>query len=351
MLKRVLAFLFGKFTWTAPPWIARGGRVVGSHRAVSAALLLLLALLATGGWWGWHWYQARPKPVRVAVIADPIPVTKLEKDIKPASLVVRFSGSVARLEQIGKEVSSGVHLDPAADGKWSWTSDSQLTFKPKNDWPADQKYRVTFEKNFFPKRILLERDAVELTTPPFVGAIKSLEFYQDPRDPAIRQVVATLEFSHRVDRAALEKHIALFMIGDSNVFADKPAPHFSITYGLRDRLAYVRSVPLALPEREDFMKLVLTKGLATTQGGAHTASDVEDKVRVPDMFSFFKIEQTTGRVVRNADGDPEQVLIVSTTAAAKSDEIHKALHVYLLPKKEAAKDEEASADESSGEND
>jgi uncharacterized protein YfaS (alpha-2-macroglobulin family) len=351
MLKRVLAFLFGKFTWTAPPWLAQGGRVVGSHRAVSAALLLLLALLATGGWWGWHWYQARPKPVRVAVIADPIPVTKLDKDIKPASLVVRFSGSVARLEQIGKEVSSGVHLEPAADGKWSWTSDSQLTFKPKNDWPADQKYRVNFEKNFFPKRILLERDAVELTTPPFVGAIKSLEFYQDPRDPAIRQVVATLEFSHRVDRAALEKHIALSMIGDSNVFADKPAPHFSVTYGLRDRLAYVRSVPLALPEREDFMKLVLTKGLATTQGAAQTASDVEDKVRVPDMFSFFKIEQTTGRVVRNADGDPEQVLIVNTTAAAKSDEIHKAVHVYLLPKKEAAKDEEASADESSGEND
>jgi uncharacterized protein YfaS (alpha-2-macroglobulin family) len=164
-------------------------------------------------------------------------------------------------------------------------------------------------------------------------------------------VVATLEFSHRVDRAALEKHIALSMIGDSNVFADKPAPHFSVTYGLHDRLAYVRSIPLVLPEREDFMKLIVSKGAATTQGGAQTASDVEDKVRVPDMFSFFKIEQTTGRVVRNADGDPEQVLIVNTTAAAKSDEIHKALHVYLLPKKEAAKNEEASADESSGEND
>ena len=78
---------------------------------------------------------------------------------------------------------------------------------------------------------------------------------------------------------------------------------------------------------------------------------MEDKVRVPDMFSFFKIDQSAGRVVRNADGDPEQVLIVSTTAAAKSDEMRKALHVYLLPKKEAAaKDEEAATDEPSGEN-
>src|SRR4030095_16127713 len=178
----------------------------------------------------------------------------------PASLVVRFSASVARLEQVGKEVSRGVHLEPAADGKWSWTSDSQLTFKPKNDWPADQKYRVTFEKNFFPKRILLERDAVELTTPPFVGAIKSLEFYQDPRDPAIRQVVATLEFTHRVDRAALEKHIALSMIGDSNVFADKPAPHFNVTYGLHDRLPPLPNHPPLPSARDKLTEVVCRPG-------------------------------------------------------------------------------------------
>ena len=352
MLKRFLVFLFGKFTWTAPPWLARTGRAVGSHRVVSVALLLLLVLLAGGGWWGWHWYQARPKPLRVAVIADPIPVTKLEKDLKPAPLTIRFSGSVARLEQIGKEVPSGIHLEPAAEGKWSWTSDAQLTFKPKRDWPAGQKYRVTFEKNFFPKRILLEREAVEVTTPLFSDVVQEIEFYQDPKDPAIRQVVATLAFTHSVDRKDLEKHIALSMIGGSNVFADKPAPFFTVTYGLHDRLAYVRSVPLALPEHEDFMKLVVSKGVATTQGGAQTANDVDDKVRVPDAFSFFKVDESAARVVRNADGDPEQVLIVSTSAAAKSDEIRKALHVYLLPKKAAAEDEEAaSADESPSEND
>src|ERR1041385_2620069 len=209
MFKRLLVFLFGKFTWTAPPWLARGGRAVGSHRVMSAALLLLFALLAGGGWWAWHWYQARPKPLRVAVIADPIPVTKLEKDLKPAPLTIRFSGSVARLEQIGKEVPRGVHLEPAAEGKWSWISDAQLTFKPKKDWPAEQKYRVSFEKNFLPKRILLEHKEVEVTTPPFSGVVQEIQFYQDPKDPAIRQVVATLAFTHSVDRKDLERHVVL----------------------------------------------------------------------------------------------------------------------------------------------
>src|SRR5437870_5634702 len=99
MLKRLLAFLFGKFTWTAPPWIARGGLWTRSHQRVSFALVLLLVFVSVGGWWGWHWYQARPKPVRITAIADPIPVTKLEKELKSAPLIVRFSGSVGRLEQ------------------------------------------------------------------------------------------------------------------------------------------------------------------------------------------------------------------------------------------------------------
>ena len=350
MFKRLLAFLFGKFTWTAPPWLKRSSLWTRSHRAISVVLVLLLVVAVGGGWWGWRWYQARPKPQRVAVIADPIPVTKLEKELKPAPLNIRFSGSVARLEQIGKEVPHGVHLEPAAEGKWSWISDAQLTFKPKNDWPAEQKYRVTFEKDFLPKRILLEREEVEVTTPAFSGVVQEIQFYQDPKDPANRQVVATLAFTHSVDHKDLERHIALSMIGGSNVFGDKPAPFFNVTYGLHDRLVYVRSVPLALPEHEDFMKLVVSKGVATTQGGAQTASDVDDKVRVPDASSFFKVDESTANVVRNADGDPEQVLIVNTSAAAKSDEIRKALHVYLLPKKEAAKDEEAAGDDESSAN-
>ena len=124
-----------------------------------------------------------------------------------------------------------------------------------------------------------------MTTPPFSG-VQEIQFNQDPKDPTIRQVVATLAFTHSVNHKDLERHIALSMIGGSNVFADKPAPFFTVTYGLHDRLAYVRSLPLALPEHEDFMKLVVNKGVATTQGGVQTTSDVDDKVRVPTPSVF-----------------------------------------------------------------
>jgi len=71
---------------------------------------------------------------------------------------------------------------------------------------GEQKYHVTFDK-ILSKTHPARAGRSGVDHPPFVGAIKSLEFYQD-RGPAIRQVVATLEFTHRVDHVALENHIA-----------------------------------------------------------------------------------------------------------------------------------------------
>ena len=38
-------------------------------------------------------------------------------------------------------------------------------------------------------------------------------------------------------------------------------------------------------------------------------------------------------IVRNNEGEPERVLLIETTGAAKSADLQKGLHVYLLPKK------------------
>ena len=138
----------------------------------------------------------------------PFPFTKLKKDVKASTVIVLLRGGVAKRDQVGKSVFNGLRIEPATEGKWSWTSDSQLTFVPAHDWPAEQKYRVRFDQAFFPKHVLLQRYEIELTTPPFADAIKKIEFYQDPQNPAVRQVVSTLEFTHSDDRDNLQKHIA-----------------------------------------------------------------------------------------------------------------------------------------------
>jgi uncharacterized protein YfaS (alpha-2-macroglobulin family) len=337
-LRHFLFLLFGDFSWKPPGWLARSTHAgitwTSAHRRGTAAGLLLLLALADG-WWVREWYRKQPKPHTVHVVAEAPGVTPVDKnllELKPLPLTVHFAESVAKLDQLGKPVSTGVRLDPPADGVWKWEKDTRLVFHPKNDWPADRKYRVVLEKTLFPPHVLLDHYEITATTPAFTADIASVEFYIDPKDPAVKQVVATLSFSHRVDVAELEKRTSVSMIGDSEVFKSG-TPRFTITPGVHHRSAYLRTSALTLPEREDFMRVMLAKGLPTTQGGAETAAELERKLRIPDVFSFFKIDSVKGDIVRNNDGEPEQVLFIEGSAAAKSEDLAKGLHVFLLPKK------------------
>src|SRR5437660_12088564 len=283
---------------------------------------------------------------------EAVPVTKLQKDLTFPTLDIRFSDSAARLEDKDKTALQGVRLDPPLAGKWMWAGDKHLFFQPKEDWPADKKFKVIFDKKFFPPHIKLERLTYEFQTPPFEIAIKQLELYQDPANPTQRQVTATLELTHAVEPGELDRHIQLLMIGGSTVFppSDSP-PHFAMTYGLHHRLAYLRSSPVALPEKEDFMKLEVSKGVRTTQGSAQTHNAIEQKVLIPSIATAFQINSIEGNIARTKNGEPEQVLILSTTADISTRDLAKAVKVWLLPKRKSETREETPETESTDQSD
>ena len=340
-LRRLILFLIGDFSWKPPGWIARPcGALAGwchRHRRQSVAILMLILAAAGGGWWRYEWEKKQPKPVRISVYAEAPGITPLGKELTPSPLWIRFGASVAKVENhAGVPVTSGIRMQPPVEGVWKWATDMSLMFRPKNDWPAGQKYRITLDRSIFPKHALLERHEVQATTPAFAATMPKIEFYTDPTDPAVKQVVATFEFTHRIDMVELEKHLSLAMIGGSEVFK-KDAPRFTLTAGQHQRIAYLRTSGLTLPEREDFLRVTLGKGMKAIQGGAGIAAEVEKKVLVPDLYSFFRVKEVKGMIVRNNEGEPEQIVLITTTGAAKSEDIQKALHVWLLPKKRAAK--------------
>src|SRR5437764_7001547 len=200
----------------------------------------------------------------------------------------------------------------------------------------------------------MERLTYETQTPPFAIAISQLELYQDPANPKLRQVTATLELTHAVEPGDLDRHIQLLMVGGSAVFPPSdPPPHFAMTYGLHRRLAYLRSSPITLPENEDFMKLELNKGVRTTQGGAQTHDASERKVKIPSIATAFQINSIEGNIARNKNGEPEQVVILSTTADIGTRELAKAVKVWLLPKRkpETKEESETAEAESAGQTD
>ncbi|HJX81614.1 MAG TPA: hypothetical protein VJ248_06255, partial [Candidatus Udaeobacter sp.] len=201
-----------------------------------------------------------------------------------------------------------------------------------------------------PSHVLVEHLSYEFTTPPFEIALKDLRLYQDPANPTQRQITATLELTHAVEPGELDRHLQLLTIGGSTIFPpNDPAPHFALTYGLHKRIAYLRSSNVTLPEKEDFLKLELSKGVRTAQGGAQTRQATEDKLRIPSIGTAFQIESIAGTIARNKNGEPEQIVILNTTADISSSQLAKSIQIRLLPKSQPETTEETDSQSSDSE--
>lgn len=337
-LSKIVSSLFGRISWNPPAWLVRlTTACTGFYRArpnLTTSFILSAFFLCCGAAWSWHWYQHLPKPHRVTASVSSIPVTKLEKDLKFPPLNISFSESAALLEDLKKTSLSGVRLEPAVAGTWRWTDDKHLVFQPTEDWPADTTVRIIFDRKFFPRHVVMDRLTYEAQTPPFAINIKDLQLYQDPTNPAQRQVTATFELTHSVDPGELERHVGLAMVGESSLFpASDPAPHFTMTYGAHRRLAFLRSSGVTLPDKEDFVKVLLGKGVRTAQGGAVTRTDAEAKLKIPSVGTMFRIESSDGIIAKNKTGEPEQVILLNTTSDISTRELAKALEIRLLPKR------------------
>ena len=352
-MRRFAELMFGNISWRPPRWVSRTtegwSRFERAHPRLILSAVTAIVLISCAGAWTWHWYSHLPKPKRVSAKIDPIEVTKLEKELKFPRLTIHFSESAARLEDLKKPSMQGVRLEPHLNGTWHWSQADTLVLEPSEDWPADQKFKVIFDKNFFPRHILMERLVYETRTPPFSIAIKELEIYQDPTNPARREISATLELTHAVDPGELEPHVQLAMVGGSNIFSpNDPAPHFTASYGLHRRVAYIHSSQIVLPEHEDFLNLKVTKGIRTAQGGAQTQDALEQKLRIPSVASMFQIDSIQTTIARNKNGEPEQLIVLTTTADISTRDLSKALQIRLLPKRKLSDAEKAAEVETEG---
>ena len=348
--RRLLRSLLGNLSYRPPAWlgaIAAGWqRVENAHPRLIAPTIVGIFLVSCAGAWTWNWYQHLPKPRKVSAKVQPIQVTKLEKELKFPALVIYFSEPAARLEDLNKATIQGPRLDPQITGRWHWAAGDVLIFQPAQDWPAQQKFRIIFDRSFFPRHVLMERLTYEVESPGFGISVRQFQLYQDPTNPSQRQVTATLELTHPVEAGELEKKLQLSMIGGAPVFApNDPAPHFTVTYGMHQRLAFIRSSPISLPERDDFMKLTVDKGVRAAQGRAPTRDSVEAKLRVPSAGSMFQIGSIQTLIARNKTGEPEQLIILTTTADIATRDLAKAMEIRLLPKRQITDAEKAVEEE------
>jgi len=336
----LLRGLFGEMQWNLPPWLrwsgkqfANAGEIVKRKPKASAASALGLILLIAGGLFGYHWYSHLPKPVypQCAVTAPALTTYPKDKQ-KIYPLVLTCNESVAPLEAVGKPATKGITLSPKVAGQWLWESDRKLVFTPAADWPIDQKFDLKLAKEkFLAPQVRLEKYDYEFKTAPFVMQITENQFYQDPSDPALKKLVATVRFSHSVDSKTFEKLIELQLAKDAAFLGlSGDSTGFTVTYDKLKLHAYIHSHSLGLPREDSSMTLFLKKGISASRGGNATLHDIHSDITIPGRFSL-KFSDFGMILADNEKLEPEQVLIFNSSAPVTDASLDKKIKAWILP--------------------
>jgi uncharacterized protein YfaS (alpha-2-macroglobulin family) len=335
----LISRIVGDFSWNAPAWLRALGRV--ANRSIAAvrarpgrfaAATVMLIALAGSGWFGYRWYQSRPRPIE----EPPATFTFLAPELTDYDhtpiivhpLTVTFSRSVAPLALVGKQASAGIELKPDLAGKWTWTSDHELSFAPKDDWPVGQDFDLRFDRKLaFAEHARVDKDRLQFKSADFVAKVSQTEFYQDPQDPAAKKAVISLRFTHPVDTASLEQRVHLKLEG---VPSGSGAKKFVVTYDEHKLQAFVHSEPLSIPKDDARIAFTLDAGVHTTRGGPATPKTLDGTVAIPGLYSL-SVDSISATLVDNAKFEPEQVLIVEASQAVNEAETAKAVNAWVLP--------------------
>jgi uncharacterized protein YfaS (alpha-2-macroglobulin family) len=325
--------VFGNVAWSAPAWMPATGRAARSHPVRFTATVAGALALAAAGWFGWHWWQNRPRaaePERITFQA-PAPETTdyahVPVTIHP--LTVTFSASAARLESLGKPVTDGIAMDPKLPGQWKWENDRVLRFTPASDWPVGRKVEVRFDKaKVFAPQALLADDHFSFETAPFTVRVVNGEFYQDPQDPTRKKTIVQLGFNYPVDAAQLEKRLSLDLRNGSEKRGSELK--YTVTYDEHRLNAFVHSQPLQLPRDDGAVGLRLDDGVRSSRGGDGTEKALETSVRVPGLYSL-RLEEVSATLVDNERFEPEQVVVMRFGGPVSDAGLAKKLQVWALP--------------------
>jgi len=337
-----LALIVGRVDWQAPAWLPPVQRSLASAAAAVRArprryagiVASLLAVVAIGSL-GYRWWQAQPRPPEPVAVTLQVAAPGLT-DYSTAPIVVHplrvsFSASAAVLALVGKPVTAGIQMRPELAGSWTFSSDSELIFRPHDDWPVGQHFTVRFDTALvFAPQVRMADDAFAFDSAPFTAQITQTEFYQDPQDATLKKAIAQVRFSHPVDPLALEKRITMLLGETGN---NKPMPllqKFVVSYDDDKLNAYVHSQPLALPLDPGLLSLRIDKGVHAARGGKPFAESLAGEVAVPGKYSLA-IDSVEPTLVDNARFEPEQVLMVSASQAVAERDINQKLSVWLLP--------------------
>ena len=351
VITTLLIPFIGRMNWQPPIWFKPIGHGflaveawVARHTKGLTITTILLAALGFAGNYAYHWHLNRPKPIEVAPITYTHHTARLiaprmtnynDAQPKPYSFAIIFNGSAAPIENLNKDIETGIQLTPELKGTWHWVSESRLAFTPEQDWSLGQTYTV----NIQPEQLLapqskLEQTIYQFTTGDFSYRIVNSEFYQNPQDPSQKNAIFQLRFNYPVDPITLEKQISVKLhtpvAPDSKLTATKDL-QYVIQYNDKKTDAWIRSESVGLPDDNGHIELVVKSGVASSLGGKPTENTLNRTVTVPGLYRHL-VDDIAITLADGENNTQQQVLLIKLNDAVNVHQFNKQVKAWVLPK-------------------
>lgn len=247
-------------------------------------------------------------------------------------LIISFNGSAAPVDMIGKELTSGIAIEPNIPGTWTWIDDDTLRFDPSTWWEIGGSYTVSMDSSIFPEHIRASNKFTFYIKDFNLSIIES-EFYIDPENSSIKRVIATIEGSYPINVDSLSSRIALDpdLTFTSGTLDNKPC-QFTLSYSKDYSIAYLVSDPIGVPVKDTDIILRIKKGVSSSLGGNVTKDEIEHRINVPGAVTYVGILSLDHQIVKTPDQKYDQVIILITRGKIDADELLKKIDAWELPR-------------------
>lgn len=358
-IRSILSFIFGKIQYTPPGFVTAAAEKWHDHmvkavrkeaetetesqppetnkkrgrKRILITILIVLGVITAGGI-GYLLVRQKAETVYTTIRVRPPRPTPLRPHAQVNPLRLEFSRSAAPITMIDQTITAGIELKPEIEGTWKWEGDSTLVFMPGGDWPAGTEFSYTIVKELVSPSTILRSMKGSFKTEEFSPSIANLDFHIDPTDPDLKQVTATVRFSHPVNPQSLENNIELTvdqMSKDETSFTQK-AYGFTINYDEFFGTAYILSEALPIPDEDVTMKLKLRSGIESSLKGGGSRKELTRTVTVPGLTSFISIRSVRQTTLRREDYSLEQLLVVETKGDTSPEALAGHMEAWVLPK-------------------
>lgn len=353
LIAKIFSGIFGKWNYHPPKWVQtlsqflsktlvgrkinqlKSWKQTNPQKFKKLFSIGIVAIVVAGliSYWGYKYFDSLPKPDYVSFSATKIYPTDPQSKI-PDILYITFDKSVAPGESLNKVITQGVKINPEVPGVWKWATDYQLTYQlnpgGKTDWRVGQKYKVSFDKSLLASHILLKDYSLEFSTEPLKMSLIKEEFYIDPQDPKIKKVLVNLRFNYPINPEDFRRRVKFELKTEgANLLSKKTA--FQVNFNKFNTEAYLQSEKVDIQKENQKMIVSIEKGTKPQADGDGSEDYQNVQVKIPGLYEAYKIENVSTAFARNDKFEPEQILIVKTAIASKTEEVEKKIKVFLLP--------------------